>query len=740
MHDTMTTKKQIITLQIDTSKISLDSALDQWAQDALNPDETVINKRIFRIIGKDHTLEVEIGPRSKKNPVIKSGSNPPNPYGVDFLRDDLLTPFGIASLKERYLIGAEKSPQEAFMRAARAFADDESHAKRLYNYSSKLWFMFSTPVLSNAPTRLSWGTSFLNNFLKNCFESKIRGMPISCFLNYVPDSRRGLTDHYTENAFLSSIGGGVGSYWGALRTNGTPTSGGSASSGAIPFIGVMDRVVLAFAQGVTRRASYAAYLDISHPEIIEFLEIRKPTGGDLNRKSLNIHNAVCIPDSFMEIIEQATIDPDFDDSWPLIDPHSKKVVETVSAKELWQKILELRLQTGEPYILFIDTANNALPKAQAEAGLRVYQSNLCSEITLPTNEERTAVCCLSSVNLEYFDEWSKDPLFIEDLVRMLDNVLEFFINNASKARDEDRDLIRRDLEVYFSNFGGDFEPLSEKQIDAIVDFVHHNYLTAIKKAIYSAKMERSIGLGAMGFHSLLQKKGLAFESAMATSVNRQVFSHIKLLAEKATTKLAQERGSAPDAKGELRRNMHLLAIAPNATSAILCGGTSPSCEPHKANAYTHKTQSGSWLVKNKYLEQVLDKKGLNTEETWNSILLNKGSVQHLEGLSDFEKDIYKTAIELDQRWIIEHAGHRQENICQAQSVNTFFPADVHVLYLHKVHLLAWKKKLKSLYYLRSESVRKADTLGEDSSQELRSFGPSISELKANNDECLSCEG
>lgn len=736
----MTNKKQIITLSLDTSKITLDQALEEWAHDALNSDEMVVNRKIFRIIGKDHTLEVEIGPR-KSNGAAKSVYMP-HRKGIDLKRDELLTPFGMASLKERYLIGDEKSPQEAFMRAARAFADDQAHADRLYNYSSKLWFMFSTPVLSNAPTRHSWGDSFLNNFLRHCFESKIRGMPISCFLNYVPDSRRGLTDHYTENAFLSSIGGGVGSYWGALRTNGTPTSGGSASSGAIPFIGVMDRVVLAFAQGVTRRASYAAYLDISHPEIIEFLEIRKPTGGDLNRKSLNIHNAVCIPDAFMEIIEQCTLDPSYDDSWPLIDPHSKKVVETVSAKELWQKILEMRLQTGEPYILFVDTANKALPKAQQEAGLRVYQSNLCSEITLPTNEERTAVCCLSSVNLEYYDEWSKDPLFIEDLVRMLDNVLEFFINNAAKAKDEDRDLIRRDLENYFSTFGGDFTPLKEDQIEAIIDFVYHNYLTAIKKAIYSAKMERSIGLGAMGFHSLLQKKGLAFESAMATSINRQVFSHIKLQAEKATVKLAQERGSAPDARGELRRNMHLLAIAPNATSAILCGGTSPSCEPHKANAYTHKTQSGSWLVKNKYLEELLVKKGINTEEIWHSILINKGSVQHLDQLTDYEKDIYKTALELDQRWIIEHAGHRQENICQSQSVNIFMAADVHVLYLHKVHLLAWKKGLKSLYYLRSQSVRQADSFQGDQSdkKEIKSYQPSLEELKNNDNECLSCEG
>jgi ribonucleoside-diphosphate reductase alpha chain len=403
--------------------------------------------------------------------------------GVDYSRDELLTPFGRATLQDRYQLPTEKSPQDAFMRAARAFADDEAHAQRLYGYASKLWFMFSTPVLSNPPKRHAWAGSFEKNFLKENFEAKFRGMPISCFLNFTPDSRGGITDHYTENAWLSSMGGGVGSYWGALRSNGISTSGGSASSGMIPFAGVMDRMVLAFAQGVTRRASYAMYQDISHPEIMEFLDLRKPTGGDSNRKTLNLHNAVNIPDAFMEILERCMKDPEASDDWPLIDPHTKRVVQTVSAKEMWQKLLELRMQTGEPYIMFVDTVNRALPKAQRDAGLRVYQSNLCSEITLPTDEMRTAVCCLSSVNLEYFDEWSKDEMFIEDLVRMLDNVLEFFIQNAGAVKDSEKLKLRETLKERLSS-----AEMSAEQMESVAQFIEAEYMVSVRKAIYSAKM------------------------------------------------------------------------------------------------------------------------------------------------------------------------------------------------------------------------------------------------------------
>jgi ribonucleoside-diphosphate reductase alpha chain len=670
--------RKVITIEATRASESHVDVANAWAS---AHGVAVSNVKLIRAIGTSFTIEADVLDLSEAPlvaPTVKAG--------VDYNRDEWLTPFGLATLKDRYLLPGETSPQDAFMRAARAFADDEAHAQRLYDYASKLWFMYSTPVLSNPPQRLTWGNSFNENFVPERFEKKVRGMPISCFLNYVPDSRKGITNHYDENAWLSSIGGGVGGYWGAVRSNGVGTSAGSSSSGIIPFMGVMDRMVLAFAQGGTRRASYAMYLDISHPEILEFLDIRKPTGGDANRKCLNLHNAVTIPDAFMEIIERCMKDPHADDSWSLIDPHSKRVTEVVSAKLLWQKLLELRMQTGEPYIMFVDTVNRALPKSQRDLGLRVYQSNLCAEIVLPTDELRTAVCCLSSVNLEYYDEWSKDERFIEDLMRMLDNVLEFFILNAP---DE------------------------------------------LAKAKYSAMRERSVGLGAMGFHSYLQKKGLPFESAMATSVNRRVFSFIKRSAERATVKLAQERGACPDAGGEMRRNMHLLALAPNASSSIICGGTSPSIEPNRANAFTQKTQSGSWLVKNKYLEEVLEHHGANTEEVWQSIILNKGSVQHLTFLTQDERDTYKTATELDQRWIVEHASHRQEYICQSQSVNLFMAADVDVLYLHNVHFMAWKKGLKTLYYMRSEAIKRADSV---------SAKVSKAELKDTENTCLSCEG
>lgn len=580
-------------------------------------------------------------------------------------RDALLTEFGLATLRDRYMTDEETSPQQAFARAACAYASDEAHAQRLYDYTSKLWFMFSTPILSNGGTK--------------------RGMPISCFLNFVPDSRGGLTDHYTENAWLSSMGGGIGGYWGAVRSNGVSTSGGSKSSGAIPFMKVVDSEVLAFAQGITRRASYAAYLDISHPEIEEFLELRKPTGGDANRKCTNLHHGVNLSDAFMKIIEGCSNDTLKDDSWALVDPHTKKAVKTVSARELWQRLLEIRVQQGEPYLHFIDTSNRFLPEAQKALGLRVTQSNLCSEITLPTDEERTAVCCLSSVNLERWDEWRTAPKFIPDLVEMLDNVLTYFIENAPKA---------------------------------------------LSKAVYSAIRERSIGIGAMGFHALLQSKHLSFESPMAVSLNRRIFSHIKESALAHSKLLASTRGEAPDAQGTGVRNMHLLSIAPNASSSIICGSTSPSIEPFRANAYTQKTKTGTFLVKNSYLEKLLETKGQNTPEVWSSIITNRGSVQHLECLDEYEKDVFKTALEIDQRWLVDHATDRQQYVCQAQSVNLFLPADVSIPELHHLHLRAWKKGLKSLYYLRSEAIKRAENVS------LKINREALKDYEG----CLSCEG
>jgi ribonucleoside-diphosphate reductase alpha chain len=589
---------------------------------------------------------------------------------IDYSRDESLPEFSIRTVEDRYLTEGETSPQDAFARAAITFSDDDEMAQRLYDYASKMWFMFSTPVLSNGGTT--------------------RGLPISCFLNYIPDSRGGITEHYTENAWLSSVGGGIGGFWGDLRSVGSKTSHGSESTGVIPFLKVVDAEMLAFSQGITRRGSYAAYLPISHPEIEEFLDVRKPTGGDINRKSINLHHAVIIPNEFMELIAKATQEESFDDSWDLIDPHSKEVKKTVAAKTLWVKLIQNRVETGEPYIMFGDTVNEGLPEFQKELGLKVNQSNLCSEITLPTNDERTAVCCLSSVNLEKFDEWHDCKEFIPDLIRMLDNILQDFIESAPNE---------------------------------------------LHRAKFSASQERSIGLGAMGFHAYLQQHNIPFESAMAKSFNLKAFRHIKEEAEVATRQLAVERGECPDGEWWSAgvRNAHLLAIAPNASSSIICGNTSPSIEPYRANAFTQKTKTGSSLLKNKYLEQLLEEKGINDEETWKSIITNSGSVQHLEQLDAWSKEVFKTAVEIDQRWVIEHAADRQKFICQAQSVNVFFPADVSKQELHNVHMMAWNKKLKTLYYLRSEAIKRAEVI---SDQKLREFIFDYDDDEA----CLACEG
>jgi ribonucleoside-diphosphate reductase alpha chain len=583
---------------------------------------------------------------------------------IDKERDNLLTDFGKTTLKDRYLLPEEDSPQEAFMRAAKAYSDNDEMAQRIYDYASKQWFMFSTPILSNGGTK--------------------RGMPISCFLNYVGDSREGITGHYTENAWLTSIGGGIGGYWGDIRSDGTSTSGGSQSSGSIPFLHVVDSEIMAFSQGKTRRGSYAAYMDVSHPEILEFLDIRKPSGGDIHRKCLNLHHGINISNKFMELIERCIAEPTYDDTWNLIDPHTKETVRTVSARDLWLKILENRVATGEPYMCFIDHINDALPETQKKLGLKVNHSNLCTEITLPTAEDRTAVCCLSSVNLETYDEWKNDKLFIGDLVRFLDNVLTSFIETATEH---------------------------------------------VFRAKFSATQERSIGLGAMGFHAYLQKCGIPFESALAKAKNLNIFKYIKAEAVAESKRLAIKRGEAPDMEGTGMRNAHLLAIAPNASSSIICGTTSPSIEPYRANAYVQKTMSGSFLVKNKHLEKILETKGINNEKTWTSILANRGSVLHLKDLSDYEKDVFKTSIEINQQWIIEHAADRQQFICQGQSLNVFVPADVNIKELHDIHMLAWKRKLKTLYYCRSEAIKRAELV---SLKVERTIIPEA--------DCLACEG
>ncbi|HEY1224954.1 MAG TPA: ribonucleoside-diphosphate reductase subunit alpha [Brevundimonas sp.] len=594
---------------------------------------------------------------------------------LDRTRDDLLTDFGKKTLEDRYLLPGE-SYQDMFARVATAYADDADHAQRVYDYMSKLWFMPATPVLSNGGAD--------------------RGLPISCFLNAVGDSLDGIQNVWNENVALASNGGGIGTYWGGVRSIGEKVKGAGQTSGIIPFIRVMDSLTLAISQGSLRRGSAAVYLDIHHPEIEEFLEIRKPSG-DFNRKSLNLHHGISITDAFMEAVRDGK-------PFELLSPKNGEVMKTVDARALWQKILEIRLQTGEPYLIFSDTVNKAMPQHQQDLGLKVKQSNLCSEIMLHTGRDhlgvdRTAVCCLSSVNAETFLEWREEPRFIEDVMRFLDNVLEDFITRAPPS---------------------------------------------MSAAIYSAKRERSVGLGLMGFHSFLQAQGVAFESAMAKSWNMRLFKHLRREADKASRLLAEEKGACEDARerGVMERFSHKLAIAPTASISIICGGTSAGIEPIPANIYTHKTLSGSFAVKNPYLEKLLGEKGIDTEAVWNSILEHEGSVQHLDGLTDDEKAIYKTAFELDQRWVVELAADRTPEICQAQSINLFIPGDVDKWDLHMLHWAAWERGVKSLYYLRSKSVQRAAFAGSEDKAEAE-VDPNQPDLfsaaRTDYDECLACQ-
>ena len=627
----------------------------------------------------------------------KVGQKPYLGIEINYDKEKKLDKFSLDTLKDRYFWEEETHAQEAFARAA-VFAatykgtTDYEMAQRLYNYSSDCWFMFSTPILSNGGTT--------------------RGLPISCFLNYVPDSRDGLSSHYDENIWLASSGGGIGGYWGDIRSNGISTSSGSRSTGSIPFIHVVDSQMLAFNQGVTRRGSYAAYMDISHPEIEEFINMRKESGGDINRKCLNLHNGVNITNDFLKAVRD-------DLDWRLIDPKTNEAVKTINARELWWQIIYARAETGEPYMINIDNCNDALPQGQKDLGLEIKQSNLCSEITLPTNEERTAVCCLSSVNLEHYDEWSKDDYFIKDLITMLDNVLQHFIENA---------IDTSQLGEYNANY---------KRFKGYVKDGKEGFT----KAAYSAYRERSLGLGAMGFHAYLQSNKIPFEGIQATGFNYQAFKHIKKKATKASEELADIRGEAPDVSGSGMRNAHLLAVAPNASSSIICAGTSPSVEPYRANVFTHKTLSGSYQVKNKYLEKVLRTKGLKGEEldnVWKDIAGNNGSVQHLSMLDDTEKELFKTANEINQIWIIEHAHKRQEFLCQSQSINLFFVLpkateeqnshDEYMQYVNDVHWYGMHK-LKSLYYFRSDAARAAENVN-----------IKVPRIKLDEVDCIACEG
>ena len=592
---------------------------------------------------------------------------------IDLERDKLFDSLGIKRLKESYMKEEEQSPQQRFAYVSKAFSSSPEHAQRLYEYSSQHWLSYSTPILS--------------------FGRSSRGLPISCFLPYLHDSAEGLVECLSEVNWLSMLGGGIGIGVGIRSAD-------DKSTGIMPHLRTYDASSLAYRQGRTRRGSYAAYLDISHPDILIFLEMRKPTG-DPNMRALNLHHGINITDDFMKIIEKSMLDPNADDSWELKDPHNKEVREIVSAKELWQKIIELRMHTGEPYIHFIDTSNRKMPEFQKKLGLSIKQSNLCSEIILPTDKDRTAVCCLSSVNLEYYDEWKNNEYFLRDVAEMLDNVLQYFIDNAPDT---------------------------------------------ISRAKYSASRERSIGVGALGFHAYLQRKNVAFGSVVAKTLNNKMFKNIRSKLDEANLELGAERGEAPDAKGTGRRFSHTMAIAPNASSSIIMGNTSPSIEPYRANAYRQDTLSGAHLNKNKYLDRVIREK-LNLQEgmdsgtyadTWSSIIANDGSVQHLDWMDEHTKEVFKTSMEIDQRWLIEHAADRQQYIDQAQSLNLFFRPDVNVKYLHACHFLAWKKGLKTLYYCRSEKLAKADKVSKKIERQV------ISELNlqeiAQGNECLACEG
>ncbi len=590
---------------------------------------------------------------------------------VDRSRDALLTDFGKTTLEDRYLLPGE-SYQDMFARVSTAFADDADHAQRVYDYMSKLWFMPSTPVLSNGGAE--------------------RGLPISCFLNSVSDSLDGILSVWNENVWLAANGGGIGTYWGGVRSIGEKVKGQGQTSGIIPFIRVMDSLTLAISQGSLRRGSAAVYLDIHHPEIEEFLEIRKASG-DFNRKSLNLHHGISITDEFMHAVRDGL-------KFGLRSPKTNEVLREVDARALWQKVLELRLQTGEPYLIFSDTVNRAMPQHQRELGLSVRQSNLCSEIMLHTGvdhlgNDRTAVCCLSSVNAETFMEWRDEPMFIEDIMRFLDNVLQDFIDRAPDAA---------------------------------------------ATAAYAAMRERSVGLGLMGFHSFLQSQNVPFESALAKSWNMRMFKHLRREADKASITIGQEKGPCPDAadRGSMERFSHKLAIAPTASISIICGGTSAGIEPIPANIYTHKTLSGSFAVKNPYLEKLLEEKGHNTDAVWGSILENEGSVQHLDFLSQDDKDVYKTAFELDQRWVVELAADRTPEICQSQSVNIFLPGDVDKWDLHMLHWQAWERGVKSLYYLRSKSVQRAAYAGADVAMAGPVNGFDAPD-KTDYEECLACQ-
>ena len=647
-------------------------------------DESVETRESIAQTGPVDNLPLETDPENHEKVRDFAQNDRGIRVHMDRSRDELLTSFGRETLSDRYLLPGE-SFQDLFARVAMHYADNSAHAQRLYDYISQLWFMPATPVLSNGGAQK-------------------RGLPISCFLNEASDSLEGIVDLWNENVWLAARGGGIGSYWGNLRSIGEQVGLNGKTSGAIPFIRVMDSLTLAISQGSLRRGSAAVYLPVSHPEIEEFIELRRPTGGDPNRKALNLHHGVLIPDAFMRAVEN-------DEEWALTSPKDGAVLQKVSARGLWIRILTSRVETGEPYIVYSDHVNRAIPEHQKLAGLTVKTSNLCSEITLPTGtdhrgEERTAVCCLSSLNVEKYMEWEGHPTFVEDVMRFLDNVLSDFIASAPES---------------------------------------------MSRAAYAAMRERSVGLGVMGFHSFLQASLIPLEGVMAKVWNNRMFKHIRAQADTASRKLAAERGPCPDAGdyGIEERFSNKLAIAPTASISIICGGASPGIEPIAANSFTHKTLSGSFTVRNKHLKRLLEKKGRDDDETWSSISTNEGSVQHLDFLDETEKAAFRTAFEVDQRWLIEHAADRAPHVCQSQSLNLFLPADVHKRDLHQLHLLAWKKGVKSLYYCRSKSIQRAEAVAHEGTNHAVASLPLMGTVNGGEkpvegnqtdyEECLACQ-
>ncbi|MBO6782523.1 MAG: ribonucleoside-diphosphate reductase subunit alpha [Alphaproteobacteria bacterium] len=658
--------------------ISAENGAVDKSRKALETDDT----ELFETLDIETEIEDSAATRDVDNDLVGKDADTANVFQtervritIDPSRDANLTAFGKETLEDRYLLKDEAgSPQKLFARVACHYADDSAHAQRIYDYISNLWFMPATPVLSNGGTQ--------------------RGLPISCFLNEASDSLEGIVDLWNENVWLAARGGGIGSYWGNLRSIGEQVGHNGKTSGVVPFIRVMDSLTLAISQGSLRRGSAAVYLPIDHPEIEEFIEIRRPTGGDPNRKAQNLHHGVLVTDAFMRAVEA-------DEDWTLVSPKDRSPIATVKARSLWIRLLTARIETGEPYIIYSDTVNRQIPEHQKLAGLTVKTSNLCSEITLPTgrdhlDNDRTAVCCLSSLNVETFLEWKDHPTFIEDVMRFLDNVLSDFIEHAPDS---------------------------------------------FAKAKYSAMRERSVGLGIMGFHSFLQDQMVPFESAVAKAWNKKMFKHIREQADAASQKLAEERGACADAAdyGIKERFSNKMAIAPTASISIICGGASPGIEPIAANSFTHKTLSGSFNVRSKALKKLLAEKGKDTDEVWSSITTNEGSVQHLDFLTQDEKDVFKTAFEIDQRWVIDLAADRSPYICQSQSLNVFLPADVHKRDLHQIHFQAWKKGVKSLYYCRSKSLQRSESVAALVPVTADDEADRAAASRNDYEECLACQ-